>query len=50
VKSGECLEFGAACEPADHCMIDPRDGLHRTCEAASGGACTRFGAVCAPKG
>jgi hypothetical protein len=31
-------------------MIDPKDGLHRTCETVSGGACTRFGSPCAPKG
>jgi hypothetical protein len=50
VRGGECLEFGAACQPADHCMIDPKDGLYRTCETVGGGACTRFGAPCAPKG
>ena len=31
-------------------MLDPRDGVHRTCEQVSGGKCQRFAAPCTPKG
>jgi hypothetical protein len=48
---GQCFLYGPACTPTDRCMLDPRDGVHRTCEEASGGACTRFTATaCSPRG
>jgi hypothetical protein len=29
-------------------MFSAADGLHHTCEAISGGTCSRYGAACAP--
>jgi hypothetical protein len=29
-------------------MFDARDNLHRTCDAATDGRCTSWGAVCDP--
>jgi hypothetical protein len=29
-------------------MFDAKDNMHRTCETVDGGACRKFGALCAP--
>jgi hypothetical protein len=29
-------------------MFNPADSLHHTCEDVRGGACQRYGALCAP--
>lgn len=47
---GACFHFGAPCQPADDCVVDPSDRSFRRCAELVTGACQRFGAACAPRG
>lgn len=48
---GQCFQYGTECTPADRCMLDARDGVHRVCDEARGGSCVKFSATaCTPGG
>ncbi len=47
---GSCFHFGAPCQPADDCMLDPSERSFRRCLELVAGVCQRFAAACAPRG
>jgi hypothetical protein len=46
--AGVCFHFGAACTPAESCMIDAADRTYKKCTSPVEGTCTQWGTACAP--